>query len=502
MGFKKLDSAAVLSSSSRPVDAFILQQEADNLATAHSARGRGISGTYAAPSVGLLDTLPVIASPWNSALPVAVWPVSAGCTQLELRINGTATAAIGETDAVFVRLALQTVAGQFVMSDTSTTIVGSVSEQTITLQLDVRAYQQQTVVVWLCFESQPITSAAPSGTHNGSHIDVDGTRFNLNHISFTYDAAKRYRLRFSEDPTGSAPREQFGYCGVRMIQDHFSGNKYDIIPALPEYMESYSHFLVTLEEIGRMQVLGWALTETQFADLPDITDRFRPAGRLRAGAAQQLYQRAYALHSNRTRIYNGTATRRASGWQQWLLKFEPQTALLQPDIYVCCVGDLPQYKVHTDSSAPAAQYRRRYRILAAYALATSAPANFRVSATVELSTFAAGAWSTDVVTPTMQQEVQTAPAVVYDTRGQITALSLRNMANMNYFAWSVGDLLQGTSGMRLLDIQFEEDAAQQTVAARLLRVGLTVLDETGTQAPLLAPVIALPGCCVMISEGM
>lgn len=503
MGFKKLDSAAVLASINRPVDAFVLQQEADNLATAHTARGRHIAQAYSATSTGYNDNLPVLAAPWHSALPVAVWPVSADCTQLELQLHGLATAAVGETNAIYLRTALQGLSGDFVVNENTLTVAGSVSNQTLTFSIDVRAHQAQVVVVWLCFDSVAATSTPPSGTQAGTDISQGGTRIDLSAVSYTYSSSKRYRLRFTADGAGTAPRNQAGYPGIRMIQRLFSGSLYDVIPALPEFAEGYAAFDVSVEEIGRLQVLGWCLTETDFAALPDLTVRCRPAGRLRAGACQDIYRRGYRLHSQRTRIYSAAPAPRLAGWQQWLQKIEINTTTQRDDVYVSALGALPTYKVHEDSTVPSAQYRRRYRVLALYAMATTEPFNGRVTAAITLNSFTGTAWSADVVTPDLQQEVQTAPALVYDTRGQISALSLRTYAgDLAYCAWSVGDLLRGDSGVRILDVQFEEDTAQQAVAARLMRLGLVVTDELGTGDPVQAPMLALPCATVLISEGL
>ena len=498
MAFKKLDSSAVSSADSRALDAFVLQGEDANLRQAYADRGRAVAHTYAS------DSQPVLASPWRSAVPLSPFPVSRGCSQISVQVRGLATVATGETDAINMNLAAQRVDGSVLDTGPSVTVAGGASPATVDLTIDARQFAGETVILWLAFSSQEQTSTPPTGTQAGSDITANGTAIELDAVSFTYSTSKRYRLSFDQDAAGAVSPETFGYCAPRMIQSLKSSNVYRVIPSIPEWMESYGAFQVSVDEIGFLELYGWSITETAFDDLPSI--QLAPGGRLRARQCQELYRRGYNLASKRSRLYSGTTSRDRTNsiGNLYFPSSQASVASISGPWYVACVGDLPTSKTQVDASTPATVYRRRYRAFVCFVgVASSSARHSFLKGTIdaELNTFGGTTWATNAVTPAERDRSLLAPMLVLDGRGQITEESLYNPRTDDfYYFWSMGDVLAGASGVRLIEAQFEEATAQEAVVARLLEIYLSFLDEEG-RAPDLNTVACFPAALVMVDEG-
>ena len=516
MAFKKLDSDAVSSSDGRALDAFVLQGEAANYAQADEDRGRSIGQAYTAERGTGTDTRPVLASPasWGSCAPLGAFPVSPRCRQLTVQIRGVATAATGKTDAVKLRLLLMKVDGSIVEEETLVTVAGSASAQTIDLTIATDEVQGEVVVAWVYFVSVP-SAVLTTGTHAGDDVTEAGALLQLNHLSFTFDATKRYAVSFDEDAAGAVPRDSQGYPGESMVNGEKATHHYRVIPALPAYMADHSlAFDVSLVELGRFEVYGWSLTETSFQSLPSLDPKTRPGGRLRARTGQELYRRGYHLTTRRTRLFScGSSTAQLvlgssnqvnmDGWSTRAI-----AGLIDDtrDIYVSLIGALPTFQVQASSATPATEYRRRYRVLALYALATSgtqAGGNLRTRCEVAINSFGGGpSWGASAVTPSETGgQTQTAPSTVYQ-RGEVSSMSLvaAPALELAYRWWAHSDLLAGRSGLRMLDFQFEEDAGQTTVLERLIRLRFNVqIADTG--APPRQTSAVFPGATIMIDEG-
>lgn len=499
MAFKKLDSDAVSSTDSRALDAFVLQGEDANLRQAHEDRGRAVAHSYAS------DSRPVLASPWRSAVPLSPFPVSQDCAVLSVQVRGLATVATGETNAIRLNLAAQKIDGSVLDTGPVVTVAGSASAQTVDLTIDARPFDGLPVVLWLVFSSQEQTSTPGTGTQAGSDITAAGSRIKLNSVTpFTFSSAKRWRLTFDEDAAGATSPEGFGYAGPRMIQSLQTTNVYRVIPSLPESLETYAHFQVTVDEIGFFELYGWSITETAFDSLPAL--QLAPGGRLRARQSQELYRRGYRLASHRTRLYSGATARNRTNHpgNLYFPSSQSSVASIAGPWYIVAVGDLPTVQTQEDSSTPATVYRRRYRALVCFVgVAASSARNAYLKGTIdaELNTFGGTTWATNAITPTERNSSTIAPMLVIEGREQITAPSLYNpRANDAYYFWNFGDVLAGASGLRLIDSQFEEDAAQQAITARLLEINLSFVDEEG-RPPDLNTVACFPCALVMVDEG-
>jgi hypothetical protein len=429
-------------------------------------------------------------------------------------VRGVATAASGKTDAIKLQLVIQKIDGTIIDHQTLTTVTGSASAQTIDLTISTDEVEDSVVVVWLYFVS--IASAVlTTGTHAGDDVTQGGALLKLNHLSFTYDATKRYSVSFDQDAAGAHPRDSQGYPGEVMINNEKSTHHYRCIPALPAYMtDPLLGFDVSLVELGRLEVYGWSLTESSFGSQPSLDPKTRPGGRLRARTSQELYRRGYRLSTRRTRLFSAgsstaqyiTGSTLTSNQDAWSTRALAPLIDETDDIYSLLVGDLPSFQVQESSATPSTEYRRRYRVFALYALATSgtlASGNLQITCEAQLNSFGGGpSWTASSTTPSLTaRQGQTAPATVY-LRGEVSSQSLVGSPALElaYRWWAFQDLLEGRSGLRLLDFQFEEEIANQTVVQRLLRLRFKVeVSETGAVP---AQVVAVfPGLTVMIDEG-
>ena len=520
MAFKKLDSDAVSSTTGRALDSFVLRGEAANYAQAYEDRGRSIGQAYTAErgAIASVDTRPVLASPltWASCVPLGAFPVSARCRQLTAQVRGMATAPTGETDAVKIKIFLQRSDGSLIEEDATTTVAGSATAQTIDLTIATDSVQGETVVVWLWFVSIRSASIA-SGTHNGGDSSSGGAEIQLNHLSaWVYAATKRYSLTFFEDAAGASPRDDQGYPGEVMINRNRTGYYYRIIPALPPYIwqNEARQYDINAYELGRLEVYGWTVTETSFEALPDLADKLRPGGRLRARSCQELYRQGYHLASARTRLYScgGTTAQLVLGSSS-LVNMDPWSTRAiaglidgADDIYVSLIGDLPTYRVQETSAVPSTTYRRRYRVYALWAAAASGSNQdnvLQIVANVQLNSFGGGpSWGASTVSPSEGSgKTQTAPALIYE-RGEITSMSLiaAPAQELNYRWWAYSDVDAGRSGLRMMEFEFEEDAAQEAVLQRICRLRFDVtIAATGAPAPQV--LLVFPGATLMIDEG-
>jgi len=135
MAFKKLDSAAVDSTLSRPVDAFVAQGIDANVRAAWTSRGRGAGKSYGA------DKRPTLASANVSCVPLSPWYVSPTCTEITCKLRGLATSDGAGGIALNARLVAQTLGGIIYDDLDNATILDDASVQEKELTLDVAALE-------------------------------------------------------------------------------------------------------------------------------------------------------------------------------------------------------------------------------------------------------------------------------------------------------------------------------------------------------------------------
>ena len=469
MAFKKLDSDAVSSTLSRPLDAFVSQQVDANVRAAWTARGRGAGKSYGA------DKRPTLASANVSCVPLTPWPVSPTCTELTCKLRGLATSDGAGGVALNVRLMAQTLGGVVYDDLDNATILDSASVQEKELTIDATPFQGEVVIVWLVFQSELIpTSTASDDRHNTDISDYNYV-IDLGHtIGATYDDTKRWQMTFSEDSTGSSPAEPYAYPGPVMIVHDEGSNAVHVLPRLDERLNDYAKFRVTITELGRFLLYGWSLTETSLTEPSSLTDALRPAMIPRARTYSEIYRRERALASERTRVVHvGGSDDFETTQRRWGSIVISDPGGSAHEAYQALGGELPTYRVN--SATATLTYRRRYRALALVVGVTvdESLSHFQVTAEVTITDLGTG--NTHQPTPTGATiEVTPLGAVFPDISN--TSGDRLYFDNNNVFAhhldgtWSYSDVVNGKHGLRILDLSFEEASPAASTSSRVVQV--------------------------------
>jgi len=505
MAFKKLDSDAVSSTLSRPVDAFVGQQMDANVREAFTERGRGAGKSYGS------DDRPTLASVGAWCVPLSPWHISPGCTEITCKLRGLATSDGAGGDAIKARIILQATSGAVYSGSLYTTISDDSSVQEVELTYDATGLEGEVVVVWLVFASELITTSTATDTRHDTDIASFDYRIDLgNTIGSTFDDAKRWKIDFAEDASGSDPEEFFGYPGQRMIMGKagavFGVNEVLVYPRLNGRIQAYHTFQVTITEIGRFEVYGWSLTETAFSEPAPLTDALRPAMVPRARTFSEIYRRERALAAERTRVVHvgGTATPHLYDYQWGTQRVYIED--FTQEAYVALGGELPTYRV--DSATATLNYKRRYRALMLVVAASSEEEVRPYTLTAEVTIEDVGGGNTQNPTVT-GGEVELTPITsatnAADTfPGAVHVYGHFNEENHLNGRWSLNDVLRGRHGLHLLDFTFEEAAPVASTAARLIRIQF----QTGGVDPALAANttdlknrVYFPACTILVDEG-
>ena len=501
MAFKKLDSAAVDLTLSRPLDAFVSQQMAENGVVAHDERGRGAGMSYGS------DARPTLASAGLSAVPLSPWYISPNCTELTLKLRGLASLDGAGSTALNVRIALMTMAGAIYDNLDMTPILDDASDQEVELTFDVTNLSGEAVVPWLVFQSELNTGNQASDDRHANDISANRYKIDLGStLAATFDDTKRWQMTFSEDSTGTAPADVYQYQGPVMIVYENGHDEVYVLPKLDRRLIAYQQFRITITEIGRFLLYGWSLTETAFTSPSSQQDAFRPGMIPRARNYSEVYRRQRSLSAERTRVVNvgGSPDVRDSGRMWGMADYYEESTYL--DAYMAVGGELPTYKVNTRVAAT--KYRRRYRVLALVVGSTTdrEAKSFRVRLRATLEDIGGGS----VATPGVSGPV------VDVTPLSGAGIGINETADRLYFTfaaantqhldgtWRYSDVLNGTHGLRLIDASFEEQAASQADVTRLLRLQLRGEDiepaiSNGTVDPSI--VLYYPACTVLVGEG-
>ncbi len=501
MAFKKLDSAAIDLTLSRPLDAFVSQGMDANGVQAWADRGRGAGMAYGS------DARPTLASAGLSCVPLSPWHISPTCTELTLKIRGLASIDGAGSTALNARLVLMAVSGVVYDNESMTPILDDASDQEVEFTFDVTSLAGEVVVPWLVFQSALNTANTASDDRHANDIESNRYKIDLGStLAATYDDTKRWQMTFSEDSTGTAPADVYQYQGPVMIVYENGHDEVYVLPRLDRRLVAYGQFRATITELGRFLLYGWSLTETAFTAPASQANALRPGMAPRARTYSEIYRRQRALAAERTRVINvgGSPDVRDSGRMWGMAEFYKESTYL--DAYVAVGGELPTYRVDTRTAT--LRTRRRYRALALVAgSVTSREARgFTVRLRATLEDIGGG----DVATP----DVQGAAIDLTPLAG--AGFGTSETADRLYFTfaaattqhldgtWPYASVLAGTHGLRLIDASFEEQAASQTDVTRLLRLQLRGEDiepaiSNGTTEPSI--ILYYPACTVLIDEG-
>ena len=499
MAFKKLDSDAVSSTLSRPLDAFVSQQVDANVRAAWTARGRGAGKSYGA------DKRPTLASANVSCVPLTPWPVSPTCTELTCKLRGLATSDGAGGVALNVRLMAQTLGGVVYDDLDNATILDSASVQEKELTIDATPFQGEVVIVWLVFQSELITTSTAGDDRQNSDRTGFGYVLDLGStLGATYDDTKRWQLTFSEDSSGLSPAEPYAYPGPSMIVHDEGSDVVFVLPRLDERLQEYSNFRVTITELGRFLLYGWSLTETSLTEPSPLTDAMRPAMIPRARTYSEVYRRERAIVAERTRLVHvgGADDFEATG-RRWGLGEESDPGGTAHEAYQAVGGELPTYRV--DSATATLVYRRRYRALALVAgvTADTSLSHFKVTAEVTITDLGTG--NTHQPTPTGATIDLTPLGAVFppisNESGDRLWVDFSDGHHLDG-TWSYPDVVNGKHGLRILDLTFEEASPAASTSARVIQVQVTDdTTEEGGDYQAAGLKVYFPAMTLLVDEG-
>lgn len=496
MAFKKLDSAAVDSTLSRPVDAFVAQGMDANVRAAWTARGRGAGKSYGA------DKRPTLASSTVSCIPLSPWYISPGCTEITCKLRGLATGDGAGGTALYLRLMAQTLGGTIYDDLDNATILDDASAQEKELTIDVAALEGQVVIIWLVYQSELNTGSTATDVRHNTDIDSFGYRLDLgNTIGATFDDSKRWQLTISEDSTGSTPEEAYSYPGPSMIVYDEGSNQVWVIPRLNGRLDDYHTFQATIVELGRFELYGWSLTETTLTEPAALTDALRPASVPRARSFSEIYRRERALAAERTRVVSvGGSPDFEDNGRRWGFAETADPDANAIEAYQALGGELPTYRVN--SATATLVYRRRYRVLALVAGVTMAE-GAHMGASLDIRIADLGTGNTHQPTVTGNQ-VEVTPLRWFD--GNQTASADRIWIEFDTGhhldgSWFYSDVVNGKHGLRLLDGTFEEASPAASTATRVIQVRVQVDQLDDLEYNVDSVRFYFPACTTLIDEG-
>jgi len=285
MAFKKIDLAAV--AGDQPLDAFALHGAIANDDAAYTGRPRRASHTYAAayrPTLGA-------ARGW--VRPLALWPLSPGCTQLTVRLRFTVQDA-----SVTVWLAAYDLATyRLIENATKTTL--TTSDTNATLTLDTSRLSGH-VGVMLCFASTRSATTTKITYTSATVLSAWGrVNFHPGH-GLSLSPSKRYVVEVVDDATQRAvavdypPQMELLEWDDATDEDgrvwpFFFGSHYN-------FQGAGEDFGIDVTLLGSLILGGYSIAESAYAARAALTDPLQPAYQPAAPTLSALHARLYQQH--------------------------------------------------------------------------------------------------------------------------------------------------------------------------------------------------------------
>jgi hypothetical protein len=370
MAFKKIDSDAVSSTDSKPVDAGVLFQEADNVEEAHTDRTARVSYAYPA------GNRPVWSGVHEMFEPIGYHRVRFGVDEVTLRFRGIATATAAATAISAQLVAVDEEQGIVYGYDDAgyTAITHNASAQEVDVTLDTTHLQGQRLLFGVVQYSDEITGTGSEDNNITPSVAVShsGRRVDLSSIgAFSWDNDKRWKLKFGEgvDDLGAdtgIEEEPPDYHPVQLIRS-LGSDLYSVAPSISGTMEEvYSRIKFTVIEIGRFEVYGWALIESSTLTRADLKPMFRSAKIPSAHKFSALYGREFLLFRDRVRVFHmggsprigKTETSSGDVVNDYNAYYEYSAS--EEDVAAAWVGTLDQWRLNSRTATLA--YRQQYLI--------------------------------------------------------------------------------------------------------------------------------------------
>lgn len=284
MAFKKIDLDAV--AYEEPLDAFVLEGVVANDSAAYEERGRRASFTF--PT----DAPPILGSSRLWVWPLAVWPLSPGCSQITVDLLG-----IVQDDSVEVGLAILE-ANRLSTTQTTQTLATSGGARTLyTLTLDTTG-RAGVIVVCLLVRSNRGTSTkhnynATQTLNPGGFVDLNGGH------PFTLDPDKRYSLLFTDHSATPESPGPGGFPDEFEVMEFDSTSQY--VRVWPASLTAYYSFqsgkyAIEILTLGSIVLYGGQIRETGFSARTDLSVRLEPTLPPAAPILSALHSRLYQQH--------------------------------------------------------------------------------------------------------------------------------------------------------------------------------------------------------------
>lgn len=502
MAFKKIDSTAVNSTTSKPLDSGVLVQECSNVDEAYEKR---LSRTSCAYPVG---ARPVLSGAVQMFYPLTYYRPKKDVKQIKFRFRGLATST-GSDVAIRARIvAVDTDTTQYFGDQAAyTTISNSASDQVLTLTFDSTHVHSRRLLYGVMVVSDEIsgtqvddTDAIPANviSHNGRRVDLSG-------VSFTFSDTKRWKLKFGRGVNGAGAdvdieEEPPTYPPTQLIRS-LGGDNYTVFPSLPDSIDRvYTRLKISTVEIGRFDMYGWSIEESQVEEKTSLGGSFRPAKEPSGFKFSALYARQYDLWRNRTRIHHAGGSPRVG-------KVETTSGLIvnpynawyeysnsEEDIAACWAGDLATHRISSNTASDV--YRRRYLVVGVVCVVynhvrTEVP-QYQVSLGADIHSFTTGSgWVASETTMDIDHRFMNYPVQALPSFGPRSTL-VESANALNYrkategvLAWHhlrgalLGkDIVMSQMEMHGFGFEIRESTGQQASTARMLTLRIKGSSES------------------------
>jgi hypothetical protein len=284
MTFSKIDLDAV--AAEEPLDAFVLQGAAANDGAAYEERGRRASFAFSS------EAPPILGSSRLWVWPLAVWPLSPGCSEITVDLLG-----IVQDDSVEVGLAILE-SNRLSTTQTTQTLSTSGGARTLyTLTLDTTG-RSGVIVVCLLVRSQKATSTkhnynATQTLNAGGFVDLNGGH------PFTLNQDKRYSLLFTDHSSTPDSPGPAGYPDEFEVMEFDSGSQYvRVWPAstVAYYSFQSGKYAIEIYLIGSIVLYGAQIAETGWGARVDLSQQLQPAYPPAVPPLSALHARLYQQH--------------------------------------------------------------------------------------------------------------------------------------------------------------------------------------------------------------
>ena len=285
MAFKKIDLAAV--AGDEPLDAFALHGAIANDDAAYTGRGRRASHTYALahrPTLGAINAV---------VRPLALWPLSPGCTQITARLRCAVQDA-----SVEVWLAAYDLATYRLIPNATTTTL-TTSDTNATLTLDVTRLSGL-VGVMLCLRSTRSATTTKITYTSATVLQARGeVDFHPGH-GLTLSPAKRYAVEIVDDVTQRAELSDYPPALDLIEWDDSTDEDGRVWPFYYgshfNFQGAGENFAVDVTLLGSLILHGYSVAESAYASRASLTDPLQPAYSPAAPTLSALHARLYGQH--------------------------------------------------------------------------------------------------------------------------------------------------------------------------------------------------------------